>query len=705
MTREQCKSKPLVLTVDDDPAMRLMLARSLVRAGFEVAEAAAAEEAIEQIRLQPPDVVLLDVRMPGMDGFDACAAIRELPGCSRLPVVMVTALDDIESIEQAYEVGASDFITKPINWPLLPHRLRNILRAGEAIENEYKTRKMLNVILDSIPVRVFWKDRDLRYLGCNRRFAEDAGLSSPLDVVGRRDASLPWAAQASLHEREDREVIGNKRPLYGYEQSRTRYAGERLYVQINKVPLTNAQGEVIGVLGTYEDITARKEAEARIQFLAYRDSLTGLPNRALFGDRLRHAMAQARRGRPLLGLMFLDLDGFKDINDTLGHDRGDELLVQVAKRLEGCMRESDTVSRLGGDEFTVILEMLEQEADSIAVAEKILAAFQAPFTLGQETVFVTTSIGIALHPQAGNSAELLIRNADIAMYRAKENGRNRYCLYTTDMHTGAKLRLQTENDLCQALERSQFELWYQPQYDMATGLLTGVEVLLRWNHPQRGLLPPDHFLPQLEETGLIIPVGEWVLRTACRQAKAWLDQGREIARVAVNLSSRQFNDPELLGRISGALRDSGLEPARLELEITESCLIQGYHAAVSVSKQLKTLGVNVALEDFGTGYSSLRYLKHFSLDTMKIDPAFVKNLPDDIGGIAIVNAIIALANSLNARVVAEGVESREQFDRLRSRGNISAQGFLMCRPQPAGNIDLYLDRNIHHIDTESTEDK
>lgn len=683
---EPRKSKPVVLTVDDDPAMRLMLAESLDQTGYEVVEAGTGEEAIEQIRARAPDAVLMDVRMPGMNGFEACATIRKLPDCSRLPVVMVTGLDDMESIEQAYHVGATDFITKPINWPLLPHRLRNILRAGEAIENEYKTREMLNVILDSIPVRVFWKDRNLRYLGCNRRFAEDAGLASPQDVVGHRDASLPWAAQAGLYEEDDRDVIDSNRPHFGYEQSRTRYTGERLYVQTNKVPLLDAQGQVIGVLGTYEDITARKAAEARIQFLAQRDSLTGLPNRALFGDRLRHAMSQAQRGQRLLGLMFLDLDRFKAINDSRGHSGGDELLIQVSERLKDCMRESDTVSRLGGDEFTVILEMLEHTEDSIAVADKILDAFKAPFILNQEAVFVTASIGIAIYPLAGESTEKLIRNADTAMYRAKENGRNRYCLYSTAMHAGLKQRLKTENNLRNALELDQFELWYQPQYDMNSKQLNNIEALLRWNHPEQGLLPPEQFLPQLEETELIIPVGEWVLRTACRQAKEWLDQGLKYARVAVNLSSRQFNDPDLLIKVTRALQESDLEPIRLELEINESCLLQDSQAAVTTSNGLRALGIKVALDDFGVGYSSMNHLKYFSLDTMKINRAFVQELSDQGDGIAIVNALIALARSLHARVVVEGVESLDQFNHLRSLGDLSAQGFLMCPPQPAGNI-------------------
>ena len=690
MMAQSTESRAVVLTVDDDPAMRLMVAESLGQAGIEVVEAGSGQEAIERTRLQPPDAVLMDVRMPGMDGFEACAAIRAIPSCHLVPVVMVTGLDDMESIERAYDMGATDFITKPINWPLLPHRVRHILRANEAIRKEYNTRKMLNLILDSIPVRVFWKDRDLRYLGCNRRFAEDAGFASPQELVGHSDVSLPWRAQADLLERDEREVIELNHPRIGYEQSRTCHTGERLYVQTNEVPLSDADGRVIGVLGTYEDITARKEAEARIQFLAQRDSLTGLPNRALFGDRLSHAMVQAKRSERLLGLLFLDLDRFKSINDTLGHHWGDELLIQVAERLERCVRESDTVARLGGDEFTAILEMLERVEDCTAVAGKILDTFRAPFSLDHQTVFVTASIGIALYPLAGENKESLIRNADTAMYRAKEAGRNNYRLYSADMHASMQLQLETENDLRRALELDQFELWYQPQYDMNTEQLIDLEALLRWNHPERGTLLPEQFLPLLEETGLIVAVGEWVLRAACHQAAAWRDQGLEPARVAVNLSSRQFSDPQLLSKVKAALEQSGLEPWRLQMEITESCLIQDYHAATSILEELKKAGVLLALDDFGTGYSSMNHLKLFSLDFLKIDRSFVKDLPEDCDSIAITDAIIALARSLHLRVVAEGVESREQFDHLRSQGSDRVQGFLMSPPRPAGDIALLL---------------
>jgi diguanylate cyclase (GGDEF)-like protein len=382
--------------------------------------------------------------------------------------------------------------------------------------------------------------------------------------------------------------------------------------------------------------------------------------------------------------MFLDLDRFKEVNDTLGHQSGDELLVQVAERLRGCIRESDTVARLGGDEFTVILEMLERVQDCTAVADKILRAMASPFRLQRQTVFVTASIGIALYPFAGENAETLIRNADTAMYRAKEAGRGRWSLYSSDMSAYAAARLAVENALHSALELGQFELWYQPLYAMQGGRLTGFEALLRWNRPGLGTVLPAEFVPLLEDTGQIVQVGEWVLDTACRQAALWRDAGLEPARVSVNLSSRQFNDPELADKVAAALAAVGLEPERLELELTESCLVDDHESAKHVMHRVKAMGVRLSLDDFGTGYSSMNYLKHFPLDGLKIDRSFIKDLPDDRDSIAITSAIIALARSLRLEVVAEGVETGAQLEHLRNQGSDRVQGFLFNPPMGEG---------------------
>lgn len=680
---------PRILCVDDDPTMRLLLRECLEQAGFLVQEAASGEEALGRAITWPPDLVLLDVNMPGIDGFETCAMLRGLPVGGLLPIVMVTGQDDTDSIARAFQIGATSFLVKPVHWATLPYRLRYMLRASQAIQEERQTRKMLDLILDSIPVRVYWKGPDLRYLGCNRCFAEDVGLPAS-EIAGLRDNALPWGSQADLFEADDQSVLDGKAPRFGYEQVRVRHGGERLYVQANKVPLTDAEGEICGVLGTYEDITARKEAEAKIQVLAQRDSLTGLPNRALLNDRLRHAMAQAQRGERLLGVLFLDLDRFKTVNDTLGHHVGDELLVEAATRMRGCVRESDTVARLGGDEFVVLLEMLDQAAHCILVAEKILQVLEAPFNLAQQTVFISASIGIALYPLAGETVETLMRNADTAMYQAKEAGRGRYSLYSREMSVTASGRLRTENALRQALEQEQFELWYQPLYEAQGGRLLHFEALLRWNRPGLGRISPADFVPLLEETGLIIPVGAWVLRSACHQAAAWRDQGLEPARVAVNLSTRQFNDPDLVDKIMKALREASLEPERLELELTESCLVEDHVAANGVLRRLREMGVRLSLDDFGTGYSSMSYLRHFPLDTLKIDRSFIRDLPNDRDSVAITNAIIALGHSLNLNVVAEGVESAAQLVHLRAQGTDGIQGFLFNPPLPVAQATALL---------------
>jgi diguanylate cyclase (GGDEF)-like protein/PAS domain S-box-containing protein len=671
----------------DEPCGELSLSGALAQTGIRLVPVETPEDALDRVRRKLAEALLIDARRAPHEAVQACAQIRALPAGAALPILVITPGSDLDAIEASYRAGATDFVTAPVDCAVLALRVRHVLRASQRAEGEDPgLRGMVKRVLDSVPVRVFWKDTDLRYLGGNRAFSEDAGLASPRDLPGLTDADLSWSAQADLFEREEHEVIRTHRPRFAYEQSRQCSDGRRLDVQTNTVPLYSRHGRVLGVLGTYEDITARKKVEARAQFLAQRDTLTGLPNRALFEDRLRHAIDKADRGERLLGLIFIDLDHLKGVNDTLGHHKGDELLIQAAERLRGCVRRSDTVARLAGDEFTVLLEMLDRVEHCTAVADKILHAFRKPFQLNGQTVFATASIGISVYPLAGDNDHDLLRRADTAMYRAKKAGRNRYRLYSAEMDADVMLRLETENTLRAALDQEQFELWYQPQYDTTTHAVVGFEALLRWNHPERGVLLPEQFLPLLEETGFIVPVGEWALREACRRAAAWRDQGEEPARVAVNLSTHQVNDPELVQKVTEALGEAGLEPSRLELEVTETCLVQDYEGVGAILERLKAMGVKVALDDFGTGYQSLNFLKHFSLDTLKIDRLFIEGLPDDTDDVAITTAIIALARNLNLRIVAEGVESEAQLAHLRAQGCTAAQGFLMSRPRPLKDV-------------------
>jgi diguanylate cyclase (GGDEF)-like protein len=433
----------------------------------------------------------------------------------------------------------------------------------------------------------------------------------------------------------------------------------------------------------------RKRVDERMAYLAHYDVLTGLPNRVLFRDRLTRAFAHAQRHGHNIALMFLDLDHFKSINDTLGHDAGDQFLKAVARRLENCVRRNDTIARLGGDEFTVILEDVNDSNDVVAVADKIVDAMSRSHPLEGHEVFVTVSIGIALYPSSGLDAATLIKNADTALYNAKEHGRSCYRFYNPQMHVMASERLAMVTALRHAVRRQEFVLHYQPQLDPRTQRVHGVEALLRWNHPENGLISPSQFIHLLEDTGLIITVGEWVLRDACRQQRALQDAGMPV-RMSVNVSMRQFRQPDFVDRVAGVVRESRIDPQFLQLEVTESLLVDNVSATTAKLHALREIGIRISIDDFGTGYCSLSYLKQFPLQTLKLDHTFIKDIEHRSNDAAIANAIIALGHSLNMEVVAEGVETERQLDFLRGQGCDAVQGFLYSEPMPAHALPTWL---------------
>ena len=470
-----------------------------------------------------------------------------------------------------------------------------------------------------------------------------------------------------------------------------RRSGEHYPAWVGITAVVDDEGDLASYVCFFSDISERKASEQRIHRLAYYDALTHLPNRTLFQDRLHTALQSAERQKSWVVLMFLDLDRFKPINDSLGHAAGDRMLKEMATRLLGCVDDDDTVARMGGDEFTLLLQPGASREialnRAIHVAEQILGSLVKPFVLEGREFFVTASIGIALSPQDGNELSQLMKNADTAMYHAKERGKNNFQFYQADMNATALERLELESDLRHALEQEEFVLYYQPQFSGDGKRLTGTEALLRWRHPRRGLVPPGDFIPVLEELGLVVEVGDWVLTEACRQLKAWHAAKVRVPKVSVNISARQFSDGQLGTRIATILKETGLPPACLELELTESILMREVDEAMQILDSLKFLGLSIAVDDFGTGYSSLNYLKQFPIDVLKIDRSFVDGLPSGEQDAQIARAIIAMAHSLNLAVIAEGVETHEQLEFLREHGCDEVQGYLFGRPMPANRFE------------------
>jgi diguanylate cyclase (GGDEF)-like protein/PAS domain S-box-containing protein len=519
-------------------------------------------------------------------------------------------------------------------------------------------------------------------------------------ITGRPTAELTsdpraWLAAVHILDRDSvRRARKSQAPAGNYDIEYRIVRPDRTvrWIHDRAFPITDQTGKVCRVAGISEDVTEQKEAQQKLLHMAHYDSLTGLPNRALFHDRLRHALTQALRHNAITGILFIDLDRFKAVNDTLGHSAGDQLLQQVADRLKQCLRSGDTVSRLGGDEFAVILPELTVAKDTAVVAQKIITALAAPFMLEKNEVFVTASIGITVSPQDGTDTEVLLRNADSAMYDAKAQGRNNFKFYTPEMNVRAQERLQLEMQLRRALERQEFRVHYQPKFSLRECRLSGFEALLRWQHADNGLVAPDRFIPLLEETGLIVPVGQWLMRTVCRQIRQWNHAGLKPVPVAINFSPRQFLQEDVAAMISATLNEFIVSPRHIDVEITESSLMQNPEQAIDALQRVKALGIRIAVDDFGTGYSSLNYLKRFPIDTLKIDRSFVRDIVTDSDDAAIVNAVITLAHSLDLGVVAEGVETREQLDFLQSNGCDEGQGYFFAKPMPPEQCAEFMQR-------------
>ncbi|HSC68767.1 MAG TPA: EAL domain-containing protein [Cellvibrio sp.] len=561
----------------------------------------------------------------------------------------------------------------------------------------------LNAILRYSPALISVKDLDGNVVLASEHFKQMANIDESgfvgknvFDVYPKDVAQSMWEIDVAAK---------TKQQTYEVELDLMHKDGSQHTYLMVKFPLRSKENNVFGVCTIGTDISERKLAEnalreqqSRLNYMAFHDSLTSLPNRSLFYDRIYHGLARARRANSKVALMLLDIDRFKNINDSLGHDAGDILLKAIAMRLNEGVRDMDTVARLGGDEFVVVLEGIHDLEDVVFVANKLLSTLSRPLEISGHNITTTVSIGVSVFPDDGADTDELLKNADIAMYKAKEAGKNNCQFYTKGMNATAVNYLLLENDLRRAVEQQQLVLYYQPQVDLKTGEMTGVEALVRWQHPDRGLVSPAHFIPLAEETGLIVPIGEWVLREACRQQKLWLNAGKFVGKIAVNLSPRQFRQKNFPGKVEAILNETGLEAKYLELEITESCAMEHAGETINQLNQLNQMGMFLAIDDFGTGYSSLAYLQRFPIQKLKIDRSFINDIHDDDNDAAIARSIIGLAHNMQMRVVAEGVENERQADWLRDKGCDQAQGFLYAKPMTARQLENHFRNGRFYFD-------
>ena len=708
-------TRPRVLLVDDDPVTLLLTATALRDRGFDVVEANGGESALQQLKQRAFDVMLLDAVMPDRDGFDICRELRATEGLEYLPVLMLTGLDDNESITRAFEAGASDFFAKSNQWSLLAGRLHYLLRAARTRQELERSKAKLA------------RAQDLARMGSFdwRRSTSLTPGSFSLSPEGRRVFGLSPGAPASLRgllhmvQREERhglmrilrDVLRTSAVLTT-DVSVTLPDNRSRIVHAEAEPEFDDEGHCIAYTGIVQDVTDRRVAEDRIRHLANFDALTGLPNRRQLIWRAERALEAARRVGHQVALLMIDVDRFKVINDTLGHAAGDDLLVEVARRLRSCVRHSDqvmegaleavgsrahrtleAVGRLGGDEFVALLPEVASEQDAERVAQRMLESMRDPIFVGGQECFVTGSVGIAMFPRDGASVADLLRNSDVAMYSVKSGGRNAMALYTPHLSGRGREKLELESALHKAIERNELVLHYQPKIDVRSARMVGVEALMRW---QRGgtLVPPGDFIPLAEETGLIIPLSEWAVREAARQAKVWQLSFGFADSVAVNLPNRLFERSDLVEHIHQAVSSYGVPHRAIQLEITETGLMRDLQNVIPSLHRLNEIGVEISIDDFGTGYSSLAYLTTLPISEVKIDRSFVRDLGITPQSSAVVTAIIALARSLGLRVIAEGVENLRQMEVLHRLGCGVMQGFLFSRPIPPDDLENWLKTTV-----------
>jgi len=704
-------AQPEVLLVDDDEVNLLLTALALRERGFKMVEAGSGEAALELLRDWTPDIIVLDALMPGLDGFDTCRALRQLPGYENMPVLMLTGLEDDASITRAYQAGATDFFVKATQWSLLAGRLHYLLRASRTRIELERSKSKLARAQDLARMGSF----DWRRLGGGLLMSPEA-----LRVFGfgpQDEATLRMLLRMVPHD--------ERRPFLRHMHDALRHAkvmaadvsisvldGRRCIIHVEAEPEFNEHGQSTGYSGIVQDVTDRRMAEDRIRQLANFDALTGLPNRRQLIWRAEKALEQARRMQHQFALLLIDLDRFKIINDTLGHGAGDDLLMEVARRLRACVRHSDqvmegaleaagarshrsleAVGRLGGDEFVALLPEIDDDRDAERVAQRILEALREPIFVSGQECFVTGSVGMAVFPRDGNSVVDLLRNADVAMYSVKAQGKNASAIYHSQLAGRGRDKLELETALHKAIERDEIVLHYQPKIDVRAARMVGAEALMRWQHGGR-LVPPGEFIPLAEETNLIVPLSEWALREAARQAKLWRKAFDFNDAIAVNLPTRMFERSDLIEHIHECVTAVGVPHRVILLEITESNLMKDLQNVMPSLHRLNEIGVEISIDDFGTGYSSLAYLTTLPISELKIDRSFVRELGARPESAAVVTAIIALARSLGLRAVAEGVETLRQMEVLHRLGCTIMQGFLFTRAVPPDELQRWMEETV-----------
>ncbi|MGR9012973.1 MAG: two-component system response regulator [Gammaproteobacteria bacterium] len=726
-----------ILIVDDIPANLGVAVEYLEGHGYRVVIAQDGEEGIQRAVFVQPDIILLDVMLPGQDGFEVCRRLKANAETRDIPVIFMTALLEEDSKLAGFDAGGVDYITKPLRigellaridthhklslmqkqleaQNLQLHQYRQELerqvaeRTGElsvsnrSLEAEIGVRlrteaalqdseRQYRSLVENTPDTIVRYDGNCRRLYANPKMIEELGGEIER-ILHRTPTEFPGGDSTADYEERIRQAFADAQPA-DFELCWYSSVGRRVVSYIRLTPEFGVDGEVVSVLAVGRDISEIDQYRRSIHRLAFYDALTNLPNRALLAERMRRTISDASRYGSRFSLMLLDLDRFKNINDALGQDMGDQLLSAAAERLQRCTRGCDMVARLGGDEFAILLPLLGADDDMAAMADKIIKIFDQPFDVSDRELFISTSIGIALYPHDSTDIDALFRYADSAMYHAKKLGRNNFQFYIRELTAHSSERMALEAALRYARTNDELELYYQPQVDLATGRIIGAEALLRWNRGENGMVTPDKFIPVAEDSGLIVGIGEWVLQAACQAAVTWNIDRSIPFKIAVNLSTRQFLQNDLLASVRIILQETQCRPEWLKLEITESLLLDNSNEILEVLNAFDAMGLALSIDDFGTGYSALSYLNRFPVSQIKIDQSFVRDIPADQDKSELVKAMIFIAQALHLELIAEGVETREQADYLNRHGCLAVQGYLFGKPMPYAEFEALLARS------------